>query len=231
MGSAEPFRIVADSNSYPGAVPNRLAACRKFIAARDCWLIQSSTDKCLDGNVTWGSGASRCFIFRRLRTGGGSRADRAPPRRKAAWGTSRPIAQASTRCPLAIADPPTRLRYSKGLSVQVEYETLVHLLAVDPREGASIDTVEAVANRLGIEAQHVMIPADHLLDIDDDSEWDLRTVRATFGASTSLSGTRCRGYAGKTETPGRLSSGKLVASAGGNGQRSNAFGSKDRQMR
>jgi ATP-binding cassette subfamily B protein len=46
--------------------------------------------------------------------------------------------------------------------VQIEYEKLVHLLAVDPREGASIDTVEDMANRLGLEAQQVMIPRDHL---------------------------------------------------------------------
>jgi hypothetical protein len=50
----------------------------------------------------------------------------------------------------------------QGFGVQVEYETLVHLLAVDPVEGASIDSLEEVANRFGVEAQQVMIPPDYL---------------------------------------------------------------------
>ncbi|HVT07752.1 MAG TPA: cysteine peptidase family C39 domain-containing protein [Polyangia bacterium] len=50
----------------------------------------------------------------------------------------------------------------QGFGLEIEYDKLVHLLDVDPREGASIDTVEAVANRLGVEAQQVMIPQDHL---------------------------------------------------------------------
>jgi ATP-binding cassette subfamily B protein len=49
-----------------------------------------------------------------------------------------------------------------GFGLQIDYDTLVRLLAMDPREGASIDTVEDVANRLGLEAQQVMIPRDHL---------------------------------------------------------------------
>jgi Peptidase C39 family len=50
----------------------------------------------------------------------------------------------------------------QGFGVQVDYERLVGLLAVDPREGASIDTVEEVANRLGVRAEQVMLPVDHL---------------------------------------------------------------------
>src|SRR5689334_22087698 len=41
----------------------------------------------------------------------------------------------------------------EGFGVQVEYQKLVDQLAIDPREGASIDTVEEVANRLGVGAE------------------------------------------------------------------------------
>jgi len=50
----------------------------------------------------------------------------------------------------------------QGFGVEVEYGKLVDLLEVDSRGGASIDTVEDVANRLGLDAQQVMIPQDHL---------------------------------------------------------------------
>ena len=43
MGRPEPPRIVADSASTPGTPSIRTRACRKFMAARSCWLIQSWT--------------------------------------------------------------------------------------------------------------------------------------------------------------------------------------------
>jgi ATP-binding cassette subfamily B protein len=50
----------------------------------------------------------------------------------------------------------------RGFGVEIDYDQLVKLLAFDPREGASIDTMEAVAKRLGVEAEQVMLPVDHL---------------------------------------------------------------------
>lgn len=50
----------------------------------------------------------------------------------------------------------------RGFGIQVGYEELVKRCEVDPREGASIDTVEEVAKALGLQAEQVMFPVDHL---------------------------------------------------------------------
>jgi ATP-binding cassette subfamily B protein len=50
----------------------------------------------------------------------------------------------------------------EGFGIRIAYDRLVAECEVDPREGASIDRVEEVANRLGLKAEQIMLPADHV---------------------------------------------------------------------
>ncbi len=50
----------------------------------------------------------------------------------------------------------------EGYGIHVAYEKLVAECEYDPREGTSIDKMEDVANRLGLNAEQIMLPADHV---------------------------------------------------------------------
>jgi ATP-binding cassette subfamily B protein len=71
----------------------------------------------------------------------------------------------------------------EGFRIHVEYQALVKLLAVDPREGASIDTIEAVANRLGVRAEQIMLPLDHLF-LSGTYQWPAIIVAKASGGLT-----------------------------------------------
>jgi hypothetical protein len=86
-----------------------------------------------------------------------------------------PEAGADRRPPGATLDPPeVRQRdpfdcgpaglhsVLEGYGLEVDYEDLVRLCEVDPREGTSIDKLEAVANQLGLRAEQIMLPSDHV---------------------------------------------------------------------
>jgi predicted double-glycine peptidase len=51
----------------------------------------------------------------------------------------------------------------RGYGVEIGYERLIRRCEVDPREGSSIDKVEEVANALGVEAEQIMAPVDHVM--------------------------------------------------------------------
>jgi hypothetical protein len=54
-----------------------------------------------------------------------------------------------------------------------------------------VDSLQALClatSLIRLRLEDVLSKGGRLLDVDDDSEWDLRAVRAAFGASASLSG-------------------------------------------